>query len=54
VDFTDELARLMGFQYKFVEPKSGTFGKKRNGVWDGVVGDLASGVLPPIVLPGFI
>ncbi|RZC33968.1 glutamate receptor ionotropic, kainate 2, partial [Asbolus verrucosus] len=43
VDFTEELARLMGFQFEFVEPKNGSFGKKRNGIWDGVVGDLATG-----------
>ncbi|XP_044270028.1 ionotropic receptor 25a [Tribolium madens] len=43
VDFTEELSKLMGFGYEFVEPKSGTFGKKKDGVWDGVVGDLATG-----------
>ncbi|XP_063910401.1 ionotropic receptor 25a isoform X2 [Zophobas morio] len=43
VDFTEELAKIMGFRYEFVEPKKGTFGKKRNGVWNGVIGDLATG-----------
>nr|ALR72538.1 ionotropic receptor 8a [Colaphellus bowringi] len=43
VDFTAKLAEKMNFDYELVEPKKGTFGKKHNGVWDGVVGDLASG-----------
>lgn len=34
----------MDFDYEIVAPKNGTFGKKRNGKWDGVIGDLARGV----------
>lgn len=43
-DFATKLADMMNFDFEFVEPKSGTFGKKRDGVWDGVIGDLATGV----------
>ncbi|KAG5868015.1 hypothetical protein JTB14_037908 [Gonioctena quinquepunctata] len=42
-DFTAKLAEKMNFDFEFVEPKTGTFGKKINGVWNGVVGDLSSG-----------
>lgn len=34
----------MDFDYELVLPRTGTFGEKRNGKWDGVVGDLAYGV----------
>lgn len=44
-DFATKLAQLMNFDFDFVEPKKGTFGRKRDGVWDGVVGDLATGVV---------
>nr|XP_023029499.1 ionotropic receptor 25a [Leptinotarsa decemlineata] len=43
VDFAEKLAKKMNFEYEFIEPTKGTFGKKENGIWDGVVGDLASG-----------
>ncbi|XP_060520589.1 ionotropic receptor 25a [Cylas formicarius] len=43
VDFANKLSEVMGFDFEFVEPKSGTFGEKVNGSWDGVVGDLARG-----------
>ncbi|CAH1991558.1 unnamed protein product [Acanthoscelides obtectus] len=42
-DFAMKIAELMDFDYEFVEPKVGTFGKKIDGVWNGVVGDLATG-----------
>lgn len=35
----------MDFDYELVTPKNGTFGERKNGKWDGVVGDLASGVI---------
>ncbi|KAJ8965569.1 hypothetical protein NQ314_004028 [Rhamnusium bicolor] len=44
VDFMKRIAQIMDFDFEFVEPKSGTFGRKVDGVWNGVVGDLASGV----------
>lgn len=44
VDFTKKLAEYMNFDYEFVEPANGSFGKKKNGVWNGVIGDLATGV----------
>jgi glutamate receptor, ionotropic, invertebrate len=45
IDFAHKLSELMGFDYEIIEPELGTFGQKdRQGKWDGVVGDLASGV----------
>lgn len=35
---------MMNFDFEFIEPKEGTFGHKANGIWDGIVGDLVSGV----------
>lgn len=35
----------MNFDYELVAPKKGTFGMKINGTWDGVIGDLATGVI---------
>lgn len=44
MDFVKKLSEVMGFNYELVEPKYGTFGKKkRNGQWDGIIGDLAKG-----------
>ncbi|KAJ8936674.1 hypothetical protein NQ318_023141 [Aromia moschata] len=43
VDLTEKIAEMMDFDYEFVEPKTGTFGQKVDGVWNGVIGDLASG-----------
>ncbi|XP_057657197.1 uncharacterized protein LOC130894392 isoform X2 [Diorhabda carinulata] len=43
IDFARKLAEILNFDYQLVEPKEGTFGKKINGVWNGVVGDLVSG-----------
>lgn len=45
IDFVQKLSELMDFDYELVTPKNGTFGKRKNGKWDGVVGDLASGVI---------
>nr|XP_022904235.1 ionotropic receptor 25a [Onthophagus taurus] len=44
VDFAEKLSQLMDFKYDLVEPKQGSFGvKNKNGVWDGLVGDLQTG-----------
>ncbi|KAL3274820.1 hypothetical protein HHI36_019603 [Cryptolaemus montrouzieri] len=42
-DFARELAIFLDFDFEFVEPTEGTFGKKVNGRWNGVVGDLQTG-----------
>lgn len=44
VDFTSKIAEMLNFNYEFVEPNNGTFGEKINGIWDGVIGDLVTGV----------
>lgn len=45
LDFAHKLGEVMDFDYEIVVPKNGTFGKKQpDGSWDGIVGDLASGV----------
>lgn len=49
IDFVHKLSELMDFDYELVVPKNGTFGEKKNGKWDGVVGDLASGVCKQII-----
>ncbi|XP_023311227.1 ionotropic receptor 25a [Anoplophora glabripennis] len=43
VDFAKKIAEELDFDFEFVEPKNGDFGKKVNGTWNGVIGDLASG-----------
>lgn len=40
----------MGFRFEFVEPENGSFGKKVNGVWNGVIGDLFKGVCRIIIV----
>ncbi|VEN34523.1 unnamed protein product [Callosobruchus maculatus] len=42
-DFARKIAEMMDFNFEFVEPKIGTFGEKIDGVWNGVIGDLATG-----------
>ncbi|KAF7269745.1 hypothetical protein GWI33_017263 [Rhynchophorus ferrugineus] len=42
-DMSHRIAKVLNFDFEFVEPKSGTFGQKINGTWNGVVGDLARG-----------
>lgn len=44
VDFTRKISKMLNFNFEFVEPKTGTFGEKVHGVWNGVIGDLVSGV----------
>nr|CAH7732582.1 unnamed protein product [Callosobruchus chinensis] len=44
-DFARKIAEMMDFNFEFVEPKVGTFGEKIDGVWNGVIGDLAAGVI---------
>lgn len=44
IDFVKKLSELMNFDYELVAPKKGSFGEKHNGKWDGVIGDLATGV----------
>lgn len=45
IDFIDKLAEKLDVEYEIVVPRSGRFGKKnRNGNWDGLVGDLITGV----------
>lgn len=36
---------MMDFDYDLVIPEDGEFGLKVNGVWNGLVGDLAKGVI---------
>ncbi|XP_030750371.1 ionotropic receptor 25a [Sitophilus oryzae] len=42
-DFAQKISEVLGFDFEFVEPQTGTFGEKVNGTWNGVVGDLARG-----------
>lgn len=44
MDFTEKLSEMMNFDYEFLEPINGNFGEKTNGVWNGVIGDLVTGV----------
>ena len=44
IEFIKKLSAEMDFDYDLVIPSEGTFGQKVNGVWNGLVGDLAKGV----------
>ena len=44
VELIQKLAEMMDFDYDIVIPTEGDFGEKKNGVWDGLVGDLSKGV----------
>lgn len=47
IDFAAELAKKLDFDYVLVTPKKGTFGDRvvgMNNTWDGLVGDLMTGV----------
>lgn len=45
IDFMRQLAEKLQFDYEIVVPKSGRFGKKsKSGKWDGLIGDLVTGV----------
>lgn len=44
VEFIAQISEMLNFDYELKEPKNGTFGKVVNGVWNGVIGDLVSGV----------
>ena len=44
-ELTQKLAEIMKFDYEFVFPKDGKYGaREKDGSWNGLVGDLASGV----------
>ncbi|XP_023248362.1 uncharacterized protein LOC106639596 [Copidosoma floridanum] len=43
IDLIDKLASMMDFDYDIVVPEDGDFGQKIDGVWTGLVGDLAKG-----------
>lgn len=45
IDFADKLAQKLDFDYVLVPPKSGSFGERVTNIrWDGLVGDLMTGV----------
>lgn len=47
IDFVQHLSKVMEFDYVLVQPKSGYLGELVNGMnntWDGLVGDLMTGV----------
>lgn len=45
MDYLQKLSELMNFDYEIVVPENGTFGEKDSeGRWNGVIGDLVSGV----------
>ncbi|KPJ16363.1 Glutamate receptor, ionotropic kainate 3 [Papilio machaon] len=45
IDLIEKLAQTMDFDYEIVIPKSGGFGQRlRNGSWDGLIGDLMTGL----------
>lgn len=45
IDFIQKLSELMNFDYELVIPENGTFGEKNlEGVWNGLIGDIAKGV----------
>ncbi|KAJ8675501.1 hypothetical protein QAD02_011287 [Eretmocerus hayati] len=43
IDLIHRLSEMMDFEYDLVVPEDGSFGEKVNGVWNGLVGDLAKG-----------
>ncbi|CAB0034839.1 unnamed protein product [Trichogramma brassicae] len=43
IELIQTLANMMDFDYDLVVPDDGEFGQKVNGVWNGLVGDLAKG-----------
>ncbi|XP_008206325.2 glutamate receptor ionotropic, kainate 1 [Nasonia vitripennis] len=43
VELIQKLADMMDFDYDLVLPEDGEFGQKVNGLWNGLVGDLAKG-----------
>ena len=45
IELIQKLADMMDFDYDLVIPEDGEFGQKVNGVWNGLVGDLAKGVI---------
>ena len=44
IELIEKLANMMDFDYDLVIPEDKMFGQKINGVWNGLVGDLAKGV----------
>lgn len=45
IDFVQKLSKKMNFDYILVPPKSGSFGERITNIkWDGLVGDLMTGV----------
>lgn len=45
IDFADKLAQKLDFDYVLVPPTTGSFGERITNIkWDGLVGDLMTGV----------
>jgi ionotropic glutamate receptor len=44
IELIEKLANMMEFDYDLVIPEDGDFGVRVNGIWNGLVGDLAKGV----------
>lgn len=45
IDFAEKVSQLLDFDYDLVVPKMGTFGERlADNSWDGLVGDLMTGV----------
>ncbi len=52
IEFTEQIARIMSFDYEFVVPKTGKFGERNKlGVWDGLIGDLVASETEIAVAP---
>lgn len=43
IDLIRRLAEAMEFDYEILLPETGTYGKRVNGRWDGIIGDLVRG-----------
>ncbi|XP_011500900.1 PREDICTED: glutamate receptor ionotropic, kainate 1 [Ceratosolen solmsi marchali] len=43
IELIEKLANMMEFDYDLVIPEDGEFGVRVNGIWNGLVGDLAKG-----------
>lgn len=55
IDFAEKLSQKLDFDYVLVPPKSGSFGERITNIrWDGLVGDLMSGVCLPFSLLKYI
>lgn len=46
IDVIQELSKLLGFNYTFVEQEDGSYGvlNKTTGIWDGMMGEIIAGV----------